>query len=39
MKAESPMNRDISPSYAVLLLGLALLGVGVVVRVVHAVAP
>ena len=38
MKSESPMNRDISPSYAV-LLGLALLGVGVVVRVVHAVAP
>jgi len=38
MKAESPMIRDISPSHAV-LLGLALLGVGVGVRVVHAVAP
>jgi hypothetical protein len=33
------MNRDISPPNAVLLLGLALLGVGVVVRVVDAVAP
>jgi hypothetical protein len=39
VKAESRMNRDMSPSNAVLLLGLALPSVGVVVRVVDAVAP
>jgi hypothetical protein len=39
VKVESRMHRDVSPSDAVLLLGLALLGVGVVVRVIDAVAP
>lgn len=33
------MNRDNAPSEAVLLISLALLGVGVVVRFVDAVVP
>jgi hypothetical protein len=39
VKAESRMNRDMTPSSTVLLLGLALPGVGVGVRVVDAIVP